>query len=97
MLFGEDRILAHPLREAFAFQPTAEAPLPPLVVNFDPVLADIWSPKRPTLTATAPMPLAQGHWIEYRDDYQVFAYRRIHAYGDTPWIVGIYAPGKVIG
>ena len=97
VLFGEDRILAHPLREAFAFQPTAEAPLPPLAVNFDPVLADIWSPKRRPLTATAPLPLAQGHLVEHENDYQVFAYRRIHAFGDTPWIVGIYAPGKVVG
>ena len=97
VLYGEDRILAHPLREAFAYQPTAEAPLPPLAVNYDPVLADIWSPKRRPLTAVAALSLAQGHWVEFEDDYRVFAYRRIHAYGDTPWIVGIYAPGKVIG
>lgn len=97
VLYGDDRILAHPLMAGFRFEPSAEAPLPPLAVNFDPVLAEIWSNDREPLTAPAPLLRSEGHIVALADDYYAYIYRRLRRYGDTPWLVGLYASGKDVG
>ncbi|MFN0041750.1 MAG: adenylate/guanylate cyclase domain-containing protein [Alphaproteobacteria bacterium] len=97
VLYGDDRILAHPLMSGFRFEPSGEAPLPPLAVNFDPVLAEIWSNDRKPLTASAPLLRSEGHLVELANDYYGYFYRRLGRYGDTPWLAGIYASGKDVG
>jgi class 3 adenylate cyclase len=97
VLYGRDAILAHQNMPLFAFEPTMQKPLPALDKKYDPVLGDIWSSK-----ARAPIALAedrdfQSHWIGTRDNYNVYIYRTLTRYGQTPWIVGAYAPSTLVG
>ena len=97
ILYGRDTILAHQNMPLFAFSPTMQKPLPALDKKYDAVLGDIWSPK-----ARAPIALSddrdfQSHWVGTRDHYNVFIYRTLTRYGETPWIVGAYAPNTLVG
>ena len=97
VLYGRDTILAHQNMPLFGYRPTMQNPLPALNRKYDTVLGDIWSPK-----ARAPIALAddrnfQSHWVGNRDHYNVYIYRTLTRYGETPWIVGAYASSRLVG
>lgn len=94
ILFGRDRVLAHP---ALADPELARrgrdvaVPLPALGEIGDGVLAGIWSREKRPLRAEAPFTRSHAHWswTEWPESH-VFVYRELEQFGDVPWTVGIY-------
>lgn len=90
ILYGRDRVLAHPAMAPGYPGLSAENPLPALAGFRDPVLAAIWRQEDGFDLA---IPLAQdtiGHGIRLGDDEYVFMFRRLHGFGPKPLLVGTY-------
>lgn len=94
ILFGRDRVLAHPLLEDGSKRGSGDNPLPTISEIGDPVLAEIWNRQRRPLDLLDGSGDA-GHTVEVDGTEQVFVYRMIEGYGATPWIVGLHVPGAV--
>lgn len=89
ILFGRDHVLAHPLLEHRINEGSLDKPLPSIQELGDPVLAQIWSRQREPLE----MLLSQGssgHAVEVDGEDQIFIYRMLERYGNTPWIIGLH-------
>ena len=90
ILYGRDRVLAHPLMAGGYPGLSVANPLPRLDGFRDPVLAAIWQEKdRYDLAIT----LAQGtdgHIIRVGERDYAFRFRRLHGFGPKPLIVGAY-------
>ena len=98
VLYGRNRVLAHPLMIEWTPLGTLDenAPLPTISDIGDGVLEQIWSPDleqpfflRPLLTAEASAVLLGGR-------YYVFLYRHIEGYGPIPWTIGVYLNTELI-
>ena len=90
VLYGRDRVLAHPLMARGYPGLSAANPLPGLSGFRDPVLAAMWQQED---NFDLFIELAQGtngHGIEIGGEEYVFMYRRLHGYGPKPLIVGTY-------
>ena len=97
VLYGRDRILAHPALAGGPRGLSAQNPLPSLGEVGDSVLADIWdapaesaddiltSPDDPT----AGRPIA-SRIVDSGGEQYLFLYRELAGYGATPWIAGLY-------
>ncbi|MDP6708075.1 MAG: adenylate/guanylate cyclase domain-containing protein [Alphaproteobacteria bacterium] len=90
ILAGPDRVLAHPfLLHGHADLSDAE-PLPRLTGFVDPVLSEIWSPRRHAdLEAVLAGPI-EARVVDYLGSTYVFMYRPLTGYGPKPWLVGGY-------
>jgi adenylate cyclase len=94
ILYGEDRVLAHP-RMAVDPPPASVAePLPRLDQVGDPLLAALWSQGSPV---TVRNPRVRIREVETGDYDELFLYRTIYGFGPTPLILGIHVPGDAIG
>ncbi|WP_342643237.1 adenylate/guanylate cyclase domain-containing protein [Rhodoligotrophos ferricapiens] len=92
ILYGRDRVLAHPALESGDYNGSTSRPLPTISEVGDPVLAQIWSRERRPLDFLLGADDA-GHTVLVDDTDQVFVYRMIDRYGTTPWIVGLHISG----
>ncbi|MYF87565.1 MAG: HAMP domain-containing protein [Rhodospirillaceae bacterium] len=90
ILYGRDRVLAHPLMARGYPGGSVANPLPRLTDFRDPVLAAMWQQEGRFDLVT---PLAQdtnGHRIRIGDQEYIFVFRRLHGFGPKPLIVGTY-------
>lgn len=90
ILYGRDRVLAHPLMARGYPGLSVANPLPRLAEFRDPVLAAIWQQEDRFDLVT---PLAQdtnGHRIRTGEQEYIFVFRRLHGFGPKPLIVGTY-------
>ncbi len=93
ILYGEDRVLAHP---SFVEAGTAGQATVPIAETGDPVLAAL-----PKATPVEFMDLARRQFVEtYRvrvgDAYYLVMYRWLYGYGPQPIAVGAYFPNTVV-
>jgi adenylate cyclase len=95
ILFGEDRVLAHPLLAAGPWKRPADGGLLPRLEEVgDLTLAAIWTERNP-LSANAPFRDAKGHWNLGPEGYNAFTYRKVDGFGDRPWLFGVHYPSAV--
>jgi len=97
ILYGRDRVLAHPLLISGYPGRSVKEPLPALATFGDPLLAAIWRQEgRKALALDLPTGIA-GHALDIHNDEYVFLYQQVEDYGPRPLIVGIYFRGAEIG
>jgi class 3 adenylate cyclase len=97
VLYGKDRVLAHPAMAAARGGLTEKEPLPRLTGFSDRVLARMWDSSVLEKAEISPRPPLQNHLINLGEVYYVFIYRKLTGYTATPWYVGAYFRGDTIG
>lgn len=97
ILYGRDRVLAHPrLTGAYAGRST-ENPLPPVQGFEDPVLASIWQTRGRYELGLPLDEQTRGHVVRQADGEDfIFLYREIDGYGTEPLVVGSYFPAIAV-
>ncbi len=95
VLYGRDRVMAHPgLVEPGAFT-TPDEPLPGLAALGDPALSLIWS------DGWEGRSLAQfgikAHWVDGPEGNYVYLYEPLVSSRETPWLIGGYFRAEDIG
>lgn len=95
ILYGTDRVLAHPALAQADGLMSAEAPLPGLADLGEPGIAAIWREgwKDRTIAQLG----TAGHWTEGGDDTFVYLYDRIDDARAVPWLIGGYFRADDIG
>lgn len=93
VLYGRDRVLAHPAMVQGGWRPTAAEPIPPLSDAFGRELASMWRLEPGPLSAMAATDRYRGHWVMLDGEYVVYVYREVRRYGPTPWLVGMMLVG----
>jgi class 3 adenylate cyclase len=88
VLYGRDRVLAHPAMARGGWRPTTAEPIPLLSDAFGRELASMWRLAPGALTAMAATDKYVGHFVTLDGDYVVYIYREVKRYGPTPWLVG---------
>ena len=88
ILYGRDRVLAHPALTGAAQGLSEQKPLHGLDEIGDPVLGDIWAPGYPLVILENSS--VQGRSVQGPDDEQIYIYREIDDYDPLPWTVGVY-------
>ena len=94
ILFGPDKVLAHPDLAGEVVDLSQNEPLSTLADFDDSVLRSIWDhPYK-----IRPLDQVDTHLVQVKEseDY-VFVYRRLYGVGATPWIVGCYFRNEDIG
>ncbi len=92
ILYGRDRVLAHPLLIESATLLGPEKPLPSLNEVGDVLLADIWAEdKQPLDFLEGYGGSLLGHGRAVTDDYVYYVYRVIGGYGPKQLYMGAYA------
>jgi len=94
ILYGDDRVFAHPNLTGRAFRGSADHPLPSLEEVGDPVVAGLFDP------ALHPIRLLKGDDGSYRaslpiGDY-IYIYRNISGFGQVRWSTMVALPAAVL-
>ena len=97
ILYGRDRVLAHPLMARGYPGLSVANPLPRLEGFRDPVLAAIWQEEDRFDLLVRLAQGTNGHGIRIGGEDHVFMYRRLHGFGPKPLIVGGYFHTADIG
>lgn len=97
ILYGRDRVLAHPLMARGYPGLSMANPLPRLEGFRDPVLAAIWQEEDRFDLLVRLAQGTNGHRIRIGGEDHLFMYRRLHGYGPKPLIVGGYFHTADIG
>ncbi|MEE8172551.1 MAG: adenylate/guanylate cyclase domain-containing protein [Alphaproteobacteria bacterium] len=98
ILYGRDRVLAHPLLIGGYPQGSNEAPLPAVSGFGDPVLGAIWREEgRYELEQIGLPEGTDGHVIQTDGAEYVFVYRTIGGFGPRPLTVGAYFRSSDVG
>ncbi len=90
VLYGRDRVLAHPLMADGHPGLSPQNPLPRLTGFRDPVLAAIWREDGRSDLVVSLAQDADGHTVRIGGDEYVFMFRRLHGFGAEPLTVGVY-------
>ena len=90
VLYGRDRVLAHPLMARDYPGLSLGNPLPRLTDFRDPVLAAIWQEKKRSDLIISLAQGTNGHSIRIGGEDYVFIFRRLHGFGPKPLSVGIW-------
>ncbi|MGL4962012.1 MAG: adenylate/guanylate cyclase domain-containing protein [Inquilinus sp.] len=94
ILYGEDRVLAHPRMATDPPPASVEEPLPRLDQVGDQLLAALWTKGSPV---TVRNPRVRIREVQIGDQDEIFLYRTIYGFGPTQLILGIHVPGDAIG
>lgn len=94
ILYGEDRVLAHPHMATDPPPASVEEPLPRLDQVGDDLLARLWTKGAPV---TVRNPRVRIREVQLGDTDEIFLYRTIYGFGPTQLILGIHVPGDAIG
>lgn len=90
ILYGQDRVLAHPLLlDGFAGASDTE-PLPSIGDFPDPVLRALWDPERAVPGPAGLAKIGEVRAVEVDGKSYVFLLRRLEGFGEQPWLVGTY-------
>ena len=94
VLYGDDRVLAHPALIDGAIELNADKPLPAIAEVGDPILNASWlgDGQRGPLPANADWSNLQGHTVSVGDGRHVVLYRDVSGYGPVPWRIGTAFP-----
>ncbi len=90
VLYGSDRVLAHPLMAEGYPGLSLEKPLPGLAAFRDAVLAAIWREEGRSELVISLVQGTNGHTVRIGGDDHVFMYRRLDGFGPEPLTVGIW-------
>lgn len=90
ILYGRDRVLAHPLMTFGYGGLTSLTPLPKQAVFGDPVLASMWEERELGLLERLVLDGPGIHAASIGDADYVFLYRELAGYADRPLVVGTY-------
>lgn len=94
ILYGQDRVLAHPRMVALSFQGSKAEPLPRLDQVGDDFLAALWTKGDPVAVRNPRVRISE---VTVGDAQSLFLYRTISGFGPTPLILGIHVPADSIG
>jgi len=95
ILYGRDKVLAHPRLRVASELMTADAPLPSLAEIGDPALAAIWAPGwEERRIADLDIP---AHGSRDDSDSYVYLYDELTTARDTPWVIGGYFRAEDLG
>lgn len=93
ILYGTDRVLAHKLLEKGDYPGlSAQNPLPKIDSFKDPVLASIWTGRRPGRWENPLDGKIDGHFVEVDNKTYLFTYKILTEFADKPLTVGTYYP-----
>lgn len=90
ILYGRDRVLAHPSLVGGTRGLSAEKPLPNLGEVNDRILAAIWQENLDDMREFLGDSQVQGRVVSGPEDQYIYLYSRIEGYGPEPWYVGVY-------
>jgi hypothetical protein len=90
ILYGRDRVLAHPSLAGGTRGLSEDKPLPALGEVNDRVLAAIWGENVDDMQAFLADSPVQGRVVQGPDDDYIYLYRRIQRFGPDPWYIGVY-------
>ncbi len=90
VLYGRDRVLAHPNLVSNVYKRSVEAPLLRLGDVGDPVLAAIWQRDDRYPLRLVDGTKLNGHVLQVFGDEYIYIYRDIDGYGDRKWQIGTY-------
>ncbi len=90
ILYGRDRVLAHP-GLAGGFRGLSEdKPLPTLGDLNDPILAAIWQEAIDEMPYLLAGSVIEGHVVAGPDEDYLYFYRELDLFGEQPWLIGVY-------
>ncbi len=89
ILYGRDRVLAHPAMAAQRPALSPEHPLPRLDEVGDPFLAALWTEARRETVGEIDL---EARVVRFGDDGRVILTRTVEGYAPTPLIVGVEVP-----
>ena len=90
ILYGRDRVLAHPLMAAGYPGLSLDQPLPGLTEFRDPVLAAIWQEEGRSDLIISLARGTSGHSIAIGGDDYIFMFRQLDGFGPKPLTVGVH-------
>lgn len=90
VLYGRERVLAHPTILNSAAVGSEANPLPTLAEIDDVSLRRIWENGAGTLISQAQMKRSRGHYLGHFGDWLVFVYGETKLYGSLPFTVGFH-------
>ncbi len=96
ILYGGDRVLAHPNMRTSHKRPQRQ-PLPGLGDVDDPMLAAIWDTRRSRDIVFGLSHDTDGHAVLVDGERHIFLYRQVEDYGDIPWLIGIHMAPETTG
>ncbi len=96
ILYGRDRVLAHPSLAGGTRGLSEDKPLPALGEVNDRVLAAIWGDSVDDMQAFLADSPVQGRVVQGPDDDYIYLFRRIQRFGPDPWYVGVYFLGNEV-
>jgi class 3 adenylate cyclase len=98
VLYGRDRVLAHPLIAGARGAPNEDSTaLPRLDELGDAVLARIWSPDYAELELLQGVVNMETSLVRHGGGEYVFLYKSIDRYGPRPWVLGAYVDTRQHG
>ena len=99
ILYGKNRVLAHPMLALPSFDGSAYKPLIDLNRLNDKVLDRLWSPDTENLFLFSEEGQFQtsGTFIEEFERFYVYIYKSIESYGPTHWIIGAHLNTDIYG
>ena len=95
VLYGRERVLAHPLLMQRGVGETPDQPLPTLATFSDTVLAEIWNATARPLDILQGVESLDGSAVDFQDREYVFIHRTISRFGAQPLTVGAYVDASL--
>jgi len=97
ILYGRDRVLAHPLLIDFPWpEETGAQPLPRLDELGDGVLPAIWNADEVLTPMLEGAANTEAVRVVLGGEHHIFIFRRLEGFGPEPWIVGIHFPALAL-
>ncbi len=90
VLYGKDHVLAHPLLASGDVQMAETQPVFPLASFADVVLASLWQGKPTRFLNQSAEQEVIGVQYDVAGDEYLALYKWTHAYGTTPWAIGVW-------
>lgn len=90
ILYDRDYVLATPYFDPSIMQLDRSNPLPRLNIGIDPILANIWTPDRSTISTINLGPRGEASEVKTPKGSTIFLWRELNGFGDKPWVIGTY-------
>lgn len=90
VLYGEDRVIAHPAMAQTTAALSEQNPMPALDELGDPRLARIWRADRHPVISQELMERSRGHYRRTEGGWEVYVYDDVTGFGRTPWLIGFH-------